>query len=91
MHRAAAAERGAAGVNTTREGILRDALSVYSYLMATEDRLTRFPMGPSSLAVLTNGGPRGYQQLFQNGAMAAGLLLAVATDREVGGVGEGGQ
>ncbi len=31
------------------------------------------------------------QQLPQNGAMAAGLLLAVATHRQIGGVGEGGQ
>lgn len=36
VHRAAATERGAAGVNTTREGIPRDALSVYPCLMVAE-------------------------------------------------------
>lgn len=50
-------------------------------LMVAEYRLTRFPITLLSLTELANGGPRGYQQLFQNGAMAAGLLRAVTTHR----------
>ncbi len=50
-------------------------------LMVAEYRLTRFPIPSLSLTELADGGPRGYQQLFQNGAMAAGLLLAVTAHR----------
>lgn len=50
-------------------------------LMVAEYRLTQFPIPSLSLAELADGGPRGYQQLFQNGAMAAGLLLAVTAHR----------